>query len=353
MMKSDSTIIAKRKLRKLFRDPIAYFRDSPIGRRLFPRNTKNKNEHDESTARIDYHLSSPVDLTPLQEFKNAPRESLSPLIARIAVASKISILDPPKNPPGWTTTILYNAGDEDNIEELCKSLYNFEDFAPFRKESLSLIQANIDPTEQVISILNRIDQKNKERLAKISNIIAVNPHPNLIQSLRCCGPFIRTVVVLTVEPEEDGYIESMLSDAIITVYQPKLKYNFAKRFNRAKDWAELPLILRKVIQEMGPKTPDMLLPLVGNIDFSSEYLDFNASRFQGIIYLKNDVKGSHPSFRSYLQEFSEYIDKMLVLDSVYMRYRSMCEGVEAGESPASLLEASLSDGVLFEVRHVA
>ncbi|MNR53021.1 hypothetical protein D3C85_1729620 [compost metagenome] len=52
------------------------------------------------------------------------------------------------------------------------------------------------------------------------------------------------------------------------------------------------------------------------------------------------------------EKVSNSIVGIAVLESTYMRYRSLCEAVEAGHSATSLIEACLMDGGLFDVKEV-
>lgn len=60
-------------------------------------------------------------------------------------------------------------------------------------------------------------------------------------------------------------------------------------------------------------------------------------------------QGVSNNFSDYLHEFSSKVETLLVSESVYMRYRTLCEKIERGGSSAEFFEYALKDGFMFYV----
>ena len=112
---------------------------------------------------------------------------------------------------------------------------------------------------------------------------------------------------------------------------------------------QLPVALLRVLRETGPKERDMLLQVTGSPGYRPELHEFNRSRYQGLIRLRPGRLPDAASMREFIHGLASEIEEMYVLESVYMRYRTLVEEVESGALPDRLIEACLRDGVLFDV----
>lgn len=359
-MKADRFHVLKRKLRKLLRDPLAFWRDSFLWQLL----QVWRREQQPLLAGAD--IASPVlPPQPLAFLSSAPLPAVVPVLVPTAVAAKpdvsrlgtlsrqgkINLKDPADTPKGWVTVLVHGEADSDEVGTLQAALNAQDDFAPLRSKSLDRILSDIDADEPVIAILNRIDVKNKERIARIDNLVLVNAPANVVRALRCCGPQQRILLVLTDSVPDDLTLAPADTDALICpVWHPAAAMSGWRRRNVTVTGEQLPGLIRKVLQETGPKDPDMLLPLIGGMAYDPALAAFDPRRHQGIIRLAPGQVPQVGSLHEYILQLAPLVHEMLVLDSVYMRYRSLCEAVEAGESPAPLIEACLQDGVLFDVR---
>lgn len=335
--------ILKRKLRKLWRDPAAFWRDSALRLALGRKSSENAAPKTiESTVKAQVEVGVPVRTT--------VKEKSNPLmLGSILREGRVTFGDPPLKPAGWVTALVYHIGEESFAKELLGKLDGFDDFSPTRASSVGHICFESVPGESVISILNRIDRKNKERIARISNLLLINAPGNLVAALRSCGPNNRTILLVTEAAPADVEVDVTNTDVLICVEtHPASEANGLRRKVLIPSSDELHYAVRKVIQEIGPKRPDMLFPLIGN-QFAPELLQFNTNIYQGLIRLKKHSVPECKDFHEFVSKTAAYVEEMLVTESIYMRYRSLCEQVEDGESPARLIEACLMDGVLFDV----
>lgn len=338
-MKANNLSIFFRKWRKLLRDPAAFWRDSFLY--ILYKKIRSDNH---SVIASDYF---DIDSRNLPELSDS--NPLPALLGHLGSQGRINLKDPIDKPKGWVTTIVHTAADTEEVLNLCAGLNQYKDFSPLRTDSLKRILTEVDHQEPVISILNRIDMKNKERIARIDNIIVVNPTANVLEALRCCGTRNKTILILIESIEDDFSLLVANADAVICLSShPAAALNW-RRKNCIENLDQLPGILRRVIQEIGPKNPDMLLPLIGGTAYNPSLITFDSRRYQGIIRLESSTVPRVQNLREYIKHLSANVSEMLILDSIYMRYRSLCEEVEAGSSPAALIEACLQDGVLFDV----
>jgi len=360
-MKADRFHVLKRKLRKLLRDPLGFWRDSFLGQLLQSWHREPlmlvAGGHSAGLSMPPEHLPSPgCKPEPAVVVVRAESEAvvLRPDAAWLGALSrqgKISLKDPADTPKGWVTALVHDEQDSVEVSGLKAALNAQDDFAPLRSKSLGRILSEIDADEPVISILNRIDVKNKERIARINTLVLINTPANVVRALRCCGPQQRILLVLTDSVSETLTLAPADTDAVICpVWHPAAAMSDWRRRNVTVTREQLPGLIRKVLQETGPKNPDMLLPLIAGNTYDSSLAAFDVRRHQGIIRLASAQVQQVSSLHEYIVKMAPLVREMLVLDSVYMRYRSLCEAVEAGESPAPLIEACLQDGVLFDVR---
>ena len=330
-LSKDKKIMFSRKIKKLIRNPKKFIFDSRFFKSIFDKKTLN-HEHFEK--------------------KELPLTSSNSFLGNIPKKGPIKIDAPPKKPSGWVTALVYSHDDQDRADVLFSSLTAMKDFSPFSIENLKKIEIDITKEENALSILNRIDVNNKAKFASVSNFIFIDCPTNIITAIRSTGPYIKTILVRTEYSRSYPLECGDFFDAVISAMPEDFEINGLRRFNSFTDIHSLTKMLRKVVQEIGPKSPDMLIPIINCMEYSNECANFEANRFQGIIYINKSVGVGVENFSEYLSEFSKLIVGMMVVESVYMRYRSICEAIELGGSPAELLKQSLYDGVIFDVREI-
>jgi hypothetical protein len=340
-MSTDRAHIAKRKFRKLLRNPVGFVRDSPFFRSFSP--------PAQLIAQDAMALHEPERLQ-----NETIRRAITPrrpaINGLLRAEGKIQISEAKARLKGWTVALLYEEAQEEDADRLIEAFSLYEDFSPLKAEKIGRFSCQINRYEPVISILNRIDTANKGRLGGFDIIICLNVHANVVEAVRCCSPSIKTILIRSDDTAEGLNVSTEHTDALICSADFAERYTGEmRRVNTTSSIVNQAQLVRKVVQELGPKSPDVLLPLIGAEDYDPTLIDFDSSRFQGVIYLNHHPKIAASSLRDYLAAMSQNVSAMLVLDSVYMRYRTLCEDIELGSSPAKLIEFCLMDGVLFDV----
>ncbi|MGH1359782.1 MAG: glycosyltransferase [Burkholderiaceae bacterium] len=334
--------ILQRKVRKLVRDPNQFWLDSTL------RSTLTRPEAHAAVTRQVFNTASGLNIKPASRASRYPERQL---VSRIKKTDFIKIDLPNKKANGWTTGLAHDSGDRERIAQLCANLDCFEDFSPTQTRNLSLFEYDdlIDQTDD--SIIERIDRKNKEKIETFDFVFFVDTPAHLIRAFKACMPTGKTVLILTDRAPADLPLDPVSTDALIfdnrCAPSSPAPWRRSTPFLRAEN---LPATIRRVVQELGPKQPDMLLPLIGANDYDPELFGFDPNRFQGIIELGEMRAIKADCLDDYLRNMAPSIKRMLVLDSVYMRYRSLCEAVENGESASDLIRLALRDGMLFDVR---
>ena len=377
-LKNDRKIIYSRKLRKLIKNPKQFFIDSKWFSWLLNKNNSkirigitststtqdklnllpgNELNHEQEPEKIDFitaetQLPKKESINTQTNKKEISSNKHATSIGSIPSRGYIKIQPPPSKPTGWISVLVHKIDDQERANALYAKLISMDDFPPFSKEKLTTISIDIDPHEETLSILNRIDVTNKELFSSVSNFIFIDNPLNIIEAIRATGPYVRTIVVRTNYSEPHPILSSSSIDALISSIPGDLEFSGLRRANYFSSIDSLSQMLRKVVQEIGPKSPDMLIPVIGCLEYSKEYLGFDSSRYQGIIYIKRSVNAKSNDFIGYLKKFSENIVGMMVVESVYMRYRGICEAIEMGSNPTELLKQSLFDGVIFDVREI-
>ncbi|WP_454721041.1 MULTISPECIES: glycosyltransferase [Cupriavidus] len=377
MTDSGQGVIA-RKFRKLRRDPMAFLRDSRLAE-LFhsPGSTPAKVEVKAQSVVISPARKIPaaqpatraggsagqatppkIPVAPAEGRKDLSashqdqEEAVShPVFADIKAGERITFGGVEGKRIGWRVGFFYSEPDRVMALDLIERLAEFTDFRPLSRECLYVGRFEVSDEETVFSLINRIDVANKGRISSLDHILILNGPASLQSAFRACGPSQRVIAIDTrgsgrshAAPEVDVLISNCIS---------------AERPDDGSLRKEISLVdkrmlagtIRRAVQEGGPKSIDVLIPIREGKEFYPDYLDFDGKKYQGIIFLKSEVEYKSKSLADFCTMLSASVKSMLVLDSVYCRYRTMCEDIERGGNPAALLCAALMDGVLFDVRH--
>lgn len=331
MKKSQSKF--KRKLNKLRRDPKQFIADSALwkafvrpGNAVYTRNS----------ILAEKLVSPSVDLAKIDNFVDVDDDS------------RIQFRDLDKPIQGLAVALLMPKNFE-RAGELVYELWAHKDFSPFCEKFLNVGWFDLNNNWNVVDFINRIDLANKRKLEKINFVFAVDAPEFMVEAIRSCSTETRVILVKT----KEGKVNFNVADAYIVPELNLSGYEAARRLikiSAPEDAKQLAIAMRKLVQEAKPRDIDLLLPVMGGLDFDPELINFNPSQYQGIVYLKNDKVTSSPKFDCLIDEFSKHVYKIMLLESVYMKYRTLCENVENGGSPAGLMSACLKDGVLLDVR---
>lgn len=358
---SDKKVIRNRKIKKLLNNPYLFFKD--MYRKRLPRKV---NENDFSglsdVSAVQARVLSPVGLKPQNNEKsnalnNIAKVNLKNFLGYVGDLKKVSIADPITKSKDWVTCIFFPENYKDYAEILGSKLNDFQDFPPFKSDRLNFIQYDNNIKITAFDLINKIDTSNKERISKINFAILINPDPITLEALRqsnqsilIVGLFLRNYCI------DEKNIETICeyTDAFLVFDSFEyLDFIFdnSRRANSINSYVQIPSYLRKIVQEIGPKKIDLLMPLI-NAQYQPELIDYDIKRFQGLVKLKNHdfVQNlTSDNFENYLESFSSKIDELIISESVYMRYRTICEKIERGGSAAPLFKYALKDGFMFYV----
>ena len=324
----------RRKLRKLQRDPIQFFRDSLMIRLITPPGGGTKPEQ-------PFQLNSP---TP--DFRQ---------FVDIDVNKKIKFQDPPTKPEGLIVAFLYPKCRTEAAQEVIASLHHFDDF---RYVQLPMLQTGTFPEMgdvDATQLVELIDRNNKKRISAVDHLLLLDPPPVLVEGLRSCGTRQRTIVIL--EDQEKVPPDLWHTDVLIVIgtNHPAAATKGWRRKIVINDRGDLPLAIRRATQEGTPKSPDMLLPLIGFSEFQrQELMNIDVRFHQGVIVTKSG-KGAGPrkigsTMADICDELARDMTDLAVSESVYLRYRSLCDRIEDVDARARFLSYSINDGVVFDVR---
>ena len=317
-----------RKLRKLRSDPILFLNDWWIKRFGAP-----------PTQRVVIEKSR-------LEKSQGPQ-----IFAGITKENRIEFQEPPQKPEGFISAFFYPVDRKSEADLILAGLRIFEDFRYGQSPLLQI--GTFQELDDVSSteLLDRIDKKNKERISKVDHIILLDPFFHLTTALRCSGTRQRTIVILDSKdtPTPDPWYTDVL--IIIGENHPVASTKGWRRKIIVRERSHLPAAIRRAIQEGVPKTPDMLLPLLGfNDPQRNKMMEFDVNFYQGVIRSKPFEIHKGMTMASITGELARAMTELAITESIYLRYRSLCDQIENEENRALFLSFSLFDGVLFDVQ---
>jgi len=354
----DTMHLFQRRMRKLLRNPAAYWRDSALRRKL-------ARLQPGTVAALPARNDIETPHGPLREAPEPPHGPVAALahptpdaqdirkpgvvIGHIGPSGFIKIRTPAQGVEGWRIALLHAHDRPEQADTLIERLSALEDFAPTRADRISVISFEIDALESSASLINRIDQKNKELIGQIDHLVMLDTPAALARALRCCSPRLRTLMISTRGESLPGPDDADMQVRIDATAQSSEPASWRRDVTIASE-ERLPLTVMRLLRETGPKSVDMLLQILGEPVFDEALHDFDTRRFQGLIRLLEGAPlPPAETMHEFIAALCPRIRSLYVSESVYMRYRSLCAPIEAGGAPAALIEACLHDGVLFDV----
>lgn len=365
-MKKKKSSTLMRKTQKLIFHPIAFFRDSSEAKYLRRKISERKLKQlialrEEFKFHPDFiEMRQPTNNLVVEPTVGADEgpESYNVLPSRdycmvIDESGRIEVKVGESKPVGYSTAFMhYEFEDELLVQKIIEDLNEFEDFKYVNSSRMKFGRFNVSEAQSALSIVNRIDVKNKNSLSLLSFIVLLNAPSNVCNALRYAGVEQKIILIKT---REDLSIDPDSVDGVISTHAEDLKNSKLRRVIKIDEVAGISLAMRRILQEGFPKKRDMLLPLhIGGVcAFDKiDLVDFDERYHQGIIKIrKTDFTNSRTMMDIY-EKVSNSIVGIAVLESTYMRYRSLCEAVEAGDPATNLIEACLMDGGLFDVKEV-
>jgi hypothetical protein len=325
----------KRKLYKLKNKPLQFFKDSILFRAVLPRGCWLEQNNKLSQINKEVTLENNNLFTSIQN------------------DGRIEFSEPPSKPEGVITSFLYTNDDKNIAKSIIGGLSTF--IGDFRYVCSPMLQIGLfskQNNDNAVKFIERIDLKNKQKISSIDHIIFLNPPPVIVQGLRCCGTRQRTIVVITSDKCE--LPDEMFTDVLIILKSIDTKYCSKKIWRRkisVENISHLHFAIRRAIQEGVPKKPDYLLPLIGFENFCrQELLSINAKFYQGIIKLSKGFMPTGATSSDIYVEMSKHIEELAVTESIYLKYKNICDSIDKFETKTKFLLYTLFDGVIFNVR---
>lgn len=326
----------RRKLRKFQRNPHLFFKDSWLARFVWwPKKTTNI-------------MMSPH---PVQEMQDDSKLERAQLFSSIKEGVKIEFQQPTQGPEGFVCAFFYSKERNDEAQEIIKGLSEFDDFRYVREPLLNIGTFDMLGDYDVTTLIEKIDIINKKKISCVDHIILLNPPPILVEGLRSCGVRQRAIVIIS--DELATLPDPMHTDVLIVVgecHSEKVTHHWRRKIV-VKERNHLPLAIRRAVQEGTPKSPDMLLPILGfNGNHREELMSLDARFYQGIIKIPKYKVSNCMNMADMYAKVAQVMTDLAVTESVYLRYRSLCDQIHDEDVRTLFLVHTLFDGVMFDVR---
>ena len=143
-------------------------------------------------------------------------------------------------------------------------------------------------------------------------------------------------------------------DVAITGPNSYTSMDLLRRHIVVHDIEAVPQSIRKAVQEGAPRPIDMFLPIFGLEHFDNKALqNIDPKSYQGVILLDTDKIPRFQTLNQLIAAMSEHVLAIGALESVYVRYRSLCDAFVSKFQIETFIRLALADGVLFDVRKTA
>lgn len=356
-----------RKTKKLFRDPKAFFADSVMFKE------KNNNEaalaitnptittlkeypevfsqNDTEKGLLHHIVETDTNALGFENLINIEDNKKYKLYSLINEDGRIEFPEPRGKPKGYTVAFFYSAtGAEHEYEGIIDDLNLYDDFRYTSLERMHIGCFDLDKNVTSLSIINRIDVKNKERFSLIDFCILLNPPVALCTALRSIGSGQKIIVIDT---HDLSFDYSKCADVIISIFPEKEQY-ICRRFIAINKIRDSHIAIRKVLQENFPKNPNMLIALrpEEKAFTKQEFKNFDYESFDGIIKVKKDLFYNFQTMDEYYAIFSKGIQGIAVKESVYNKYKNLVQDINIETNKFHFIKYCLADGVIFDVKEI-
>lgn len=346
-----------RKTKKLFNNPRAFFKDS-IGIKLLTHNKNNAKGPELSlSAKISEINTEQLNslekmVLPTSSLVITEQNEKRKLYCSIHNSGRIEFPAPPGKPKGYITSFLYSKEeDQDFVDDILTGMDGFTDFNYINKDRLLVGNFDLSSEESTLSIINRIDFKNKTNFSTINFIFLLNAPISLCDALRSIGTEQRVILIQT---KDDIDISLQSIDALITNQYIEKNTSSARRIIHIESLLDIPQAVRRIIQENGAKSPDMLLALnpEDEIFDKDDFINFDYKNYDGVLKINKTENKRFTTMLDFYSNFSNDIIGIAMKESAYMRYKSLCEDIENGAPTQKLIEMCLTDGMIFDVKEI-
>lgn len=346
-----------RKTKKFFNNPKAFFKDSVGIKLLTNKKTNTKGPELSLSARVSETDKEQLNslekmVLPTSSLVITEQNEKRKLYCSIHNSGRIEFPAPPGKPKGYVTSFLYSKEEDQNVvDDILTGMANFIDFSYINKDRLLVGDFEVSSEESTLSIINRIDFKNKTNFSMINFIFLLNAPTSLCEALRSIGTEQRVILIQT-NDNIDVSLQSI--DALITNQCIKENTSAARRIIHLESLLNIPQAVRRIIQENGVKSPDMLLALNPEVEIfnKEDFINFDYKNYDGILKINKSENKRFTTMLDFYSNFSTEIVGIAMKESAYMRYKSLCEDIEHGASTQKLIEMCLTDGMIFDVKEI-
>ena len=369
-MKKKQKSTFRKKFEKLIFHPVAFFRDSSEAKYI-RKKIKEKKEKKLNALLTEFYGT--LDIQSVTSTKNQNQnqnqnQTDQPLAVGVAtdhIATKkegiqinsygrIEIKPKEASPKGHSVAFLFNPQTNEQLGTTLKNSFNqLEDFPYLSTERMDIGYFEVSPEESSLSILNRIDINNKTRLSNISYTVLLNAPPNICKAIRNSGTDNKVILIHTSDCPYN--VDTQNIDAFITTKHINKEWQKARKLIALEKEEHISTALRRYLQETFPKKKDLLLALNINehTNFTrKELLELNTSIYHGILIIKKTNYQKSETIQDIYEKLSPNILGIAVLESIYTRYKTLCDQTESGDDPRHLIEAFLKDGNIFHVKEL-
>lgn len=326
-----------RKLRKLRRSPRAFFADSWISRTLHACQVPLASE---GLAATKTSMAEPEAQSVASATLVAP-----PDFCRIGITGQIAFSPSGKGPVGIRCALVVREDQDDFVQRYLIDHQGFDALAPPRL-NVGYFNHQLCNAQTELEFINRIPHSAKKNLANIDLIFLVNAPASLVNALGACAPHLRVFSIAT-DPGVLNALDSRLVTGIVQVGFEKPTQTSRRIY--CTDLDSLHLALRRIVIESAPKSPDLLLPVRGGQNGFIGIRDFDTRRFGGIAFSTKVVPKAGRTFAEFLVAFDQAVTDIYLSESIYLRYRTVCEQIESGGTSTEFFAKALADGIRFEV----
>lgn len=328
----------RRKLRKLQRDPAAFFRDAklPMVGRLF---------------QSDSHPG--VLRTRAAGAPGEPRQ-----LGRVSWANDALVVERHDNkiaePELATAFFSKQSNTSYRSRPYLGDILGDNEFIGFRDRYLFVFEYDLadgfaHPND--VELLFSASRAWSERIAKgMRNVVFVDPENVLPFLVRATNHDVRLIVFATDQCPRPDLLEKLghQIDVLVTTPRALGRRNVqARRRIEIESDTQLPAALRKIIIDNRNKEKNMLLPVYGDPGLIEDIDELNERNLDGVLLLEGGAPApAGQTFRELVTALAQQTRAVLLTEERFLQYKDYCER----EALLDLLLVSLEDGCRYEVR---
>lgn len=329
----------KKKIKKFFRNPILFFKDSRYFQPVYLKIKKYnfillKNKHD--TIPIENKL-------------------LRPKIKKLDISPSGFIVFPEMDAKKahLRTMILLPERYNPIAEELIPLLHRHKDFLPLRDGEL-IIYCYDDYFSEIepFHMLEKLNNANRDRLSNIRNIFILDDTENFSLSLYHCNHTINVIQIIPKQKNNKLVTSNVLGYYLIHKDNiNKLEEKPIRKTFIYDTTLNLSLYIRKVLQEILPRDINILLPVISSKDDYRIDLFKEKNRNYDIkIYLSlSKIENNNIKYHSELCiSMANLTNGLYVTEQVFLKYQNLLVNPTFDNLANFYLYAS-KDGLYFDV----